>query len=479
MCGVGADGFLLVYDATTQRVDALNAAGPAPAAAGLDQFPAGIPDRGPRASSVPGIVDGWGQAHRRYGRVAWSDLLQPAIELAERGFPAYRSFVQWISSYEAKYRADGGCARVFLPAGRVPVPGEVLRQPLLARALRTLAGDGARAMYEGPLAASFVRYMQDAGGLITARDLAAYRASWADPVSTSYRGCRIHTQPPVSQGWMLTQMAGALEGIDVASLGCGTPALTLALIRVVQAAFRDRNARFGDPAFVPFSVDEMLARPRLEAIRQGVRGGGAAAAERGGDTTSLSVVDADGNGVSMIQSLYVDAGVMTPDTGILLNGRLHSCETVPGHPNVIAGGKTPAHTMHTHVVTRDGDLVVLGGTPGGHSQVQTNLQVLTNVIDFGLDAQAAVEAPRFLVGGASRVDALSSVFLEGRFPHATDELLASDGATVTRLPDWAMDWIEGLHLGTVGSEKLITVDPATGVRAVGVDPRRDAHGAAW
>jgi gamma-glutamyltranspeptidase/glutathione hydrolase len=482
MCGVGADGFMLMYDAKSKQVHVLNAAGPAPATAGLSHFAAGMPDRGPATSSVPGIVDGWGEAHRRFGRMAWGDVLQPAIELAERGFPAYRSLSQWIAKYEGRYAADKPCASVFLPDGRVPAPGEVLRQPLLAGCLRRLARHGARDFYEGEVAASLTRYMRGSGGLITAQDLSAYHASWAVPVRASYRGCTVHTQPPTSQGWMLAQMAGALDGIDVRSLGCGTPELTLALVNVVQAAFEDRNPRFGDPKFVPFEVGEYLTPGRFEEIRTRIRSSVGArpyALSQGGDTTSLSVVDADGNGVAMIQSLYVDAAAMTPDTGILFNGRLTSCSTTPGHPNVIAGGKTPVHTMHTYLVTRDDRLCFLGGTPGGHSQIQTNLQVLINMIDFGMEPQAAVEAPRFLVGGAMQADTLSTIFLEGRMSRDTETLLVSHGADVTWLPDWAMDWVEGVNLGTVGSEKMIAIEPVTGVRALGVDPRRDAHGVAW
>jgi gamma-glutamyltranspeptidase/glutathione hydrolase len=481
MCGLGADGFILVYDAKTKKVHAINAAGPAPAAASAALFAAGIPDRGPRCMTVPGIVDGWGQVHARFGSLSWQDVLAPAAELAERGFAVYRSHRHWLSVYEDRYAADGPCASVFLPKGRVPDVGDVIRQPALASALRILGRNGYRDFYEGEIAASTTRYMADKGGLIAADDLRAFSASWADPVSSAYRGCRLHTQPPTSQGWMLAQMAGALDGIDIAALGVGTKETTSTLIDIVRCSYSDRNEQFGDPKFVKFSLDERMSQKRLEAIRSAVgeRHAEASAAAYGGDTSSLSVVDAEGNGIAMIQSLYVDSAAMTPDTGIVFNGRLSSCSNVPGHPNEIVGGKTPVHTMHTYMVTRDDALYLLGGTPGGQAQIQCNLQVIVNIVDFGMEPQEAVEAPRFLVGGANKADDLSLVFLEGRFSEETARYLAAQGSRIDRMPDWAMDWVENVSLGTVGSEKMIAIDPATGVRLTGVDPRRDAHGLAW
>lgn len=458
MCGLGGDGFLLVWDARARRAIAVNAGGPAPAAASPEGFPGGIPDRGPRVSTVPGIVDGWGRAWERFGSLPWGELLGPAIELAERGVPVYESLAAWIRHYRTKYAADPECARTLLPAGRPPEPGELLVQRDLAGSLRLLAKNGAREFYEGELAHAYARHMRAAGGLTTAEDLKAYAASIAEPVSSGYRGHVVLSQPPMSQGWMLVQMLGALEARDLAALGAGSGPAVAAQVAAVVRAFADRNRLFGDPRFVGFELAQVLRRA-------------------GGDTTSLSVVDAEGNAVSMIQSLWVDAGVMVPGTGILLNARLNSQTVTPGHPDAVAGGKTPVYTMHTFMVTRAGALVALGGTPGGNTQVQTNLQVLTNLLDFGMSAQEAVEAPRFVIGGALHVGATSAVALEGRLPETTAAALAAAGYEVTRLPDWAELNVEGASLVTVGSAKIITLDPATGARALGVDPRRDAHGA--
>jgi gamma-glutamyltranspeptidase / glutathione hydrolase len=481
MCGLGADGFFLIYDAKSRKVHALNAAGPAPAKANVQMFASGFPKRGACLSSVPGIVAGWGEAHSRFGRLPWSEIISPAADLAERGFPVYRSYMQWLQKFEAHYAADPVCSSVFFPNGRIPQPGENLRQPALAGALKTLAKNGARDFYEGSIAASIASFMETADGLITAQDLAQFRPSWSDPVTSTYRGCVVNSQPPTSQGWMLPLMAGVLDGLDIAALEYGSKELTSTLVEVVRSAFKERNDKFGDPKFVPFSVEERLSQQRMEQIRRSVAPGmaEASAVAHGGDTTSLSVVDADGNGVSMIQSLWVDAGVMTPDTGIIFNGRLGSCSNVPGHPNEIAGGKTPTHTMHTYMVTRGNQLYFLGGTPGGHSQVQTNLQVIVNTLDFKMEPQAAVEAPRFLVGGAMEASALATVFIEGRISREAEDLLTRRGSQVVRMPDWAMDWVEGVSLGTVGSEKMISIDQQSGMRSIGVDPRRDAHGTAW
>jgi gamma-glutamyltranspeptidase/glutathione hydrolase len=457
MSGIGGDGFLLVYDARAGRVTAVNAGGPAPAAASPDRFPGGIPDRGPLVSTVPGIVDGWGRAWERFGRLPWAELLAPAIELAERGLPVYESLAAWIRHYGPKYAADPECARTLMPKDRPPVPGESLVQEDMAGSLRLLATHGARELYEGELARAYVLHQQAIGGLTSAEDLRRYAATVAEPVSARYRGHVVHSQPPMSQGWMLVQMLATLEPRDLGALGAGSAAAVAAQAAAVRRAFADRDRCFGDPRFVPFRLEQVLAR-------------------RDGDTTSLSVVDAEGNAVSMIQSLWVDAGVMVPGTGILLNARLNSQNVTSGHPDCVAGGKTPVYTMHTFMVTRDGALVALGGTPGGQSQVQTNLQVVTNLLDFGLGAQEAVEAPRFVAGGALHFGASAALALEGRVAGATAAALAADGWEVTRLPDWAELNVEGASLTTVGSAKIIALDPATGARALGVDPRRDAWG---
>ena len=484
MCGIGGDGFLLIHDARSGRIQAVNAGGPAPAAAHPDRFPGGIPNEGPHISTVPGIVDGWGIAHERFGSLPWSDLLQPAIELAERGFPVYESLAGWIRHYRRKYAADPACAAVLLPQGRPPEVGEILVQADLAKSLKRLAKNGPRELYEGELAATYANYLQAAGGLTTAEDLARYHAEWREPVTGAYRGHVVHTQPPMSQGWMVVQMLSALEGVDVASLGFGSGGLVATLARLVGASFDDRQRRFGDPKFVDFALDMVLSRARIEEIRRevaeaaGGRSGLAIPAGGAGDTTSLSAVDAAGNAVSMIQSLWVDAGVMVPGTGILLNARLNSCSVTPGHPDVVMGGKTPAYTMHTYVVTRDGRPVIVGGTPGGNTQVQTNLQVLTNLIDFGLNPQATVEAPRFAVGGLHYARA-SAIYLESRFSEEVRSTLAAQGFDVTLLSDWAEIEVEGQSPATVGSAKIIGIDPETGTRAVGADPRREAHGIVW
>ncbi len=457
MSGIGGDGFLLVYDAGTRRVTAVNGGGPAPAAASPDRFPQGIPDRGPHVSTVPGVVDGWGRAWERFGRLPWAELLEPAIELAARGVAVYEPLAAWIRHYRAKYAADPECARTLMPRGRPPVLGERLVQADMAASLRLLATHGAREFYEGELARAYVRHLAAIGGLTTAEDLKRCAATVDEPVSGGYRGHRVYSQPPMSQGWMLIQMLRTLDSQDLRALGAGSASTVVAQAAAVRRAFADRDRSFGDPRVVAFTLADVLP-------------------ERDGDTTSLSVVDAEGNAVSMVQSLWVDAGVMVPGTGILLNARLNSQNVTPGHPDCVAGGKTPVYTLHTFMVTKDDALVALGGTPGGNSQVQTNLQVVTNLLDFGMGAQEAVEAPRFVAGGALHFGASSGIALESRFPEATFAALASGSREIARLPDWAELNVEGTAVTTVGSAKIIALDPLTGTRALGVDPRRDAHG---
>ncbi|HEX2171876.1 MAG TPA: gamma-glutamyltransferase, partial [Dehalococcoidia bacterium] len=320
MCGIAGDGFLLIHDAASGRNHAILAGGPAPATASPDRFPGGIPNVGPHISTVPGIVDGWGVALDRFGTLSWEEVLQPAIELADRGFPLYESLASWIAHYRGKYAADPACAAVLLPGGRPPLAGELIVQKDLARTLRLLAQGGPRAFYEGEIAATYAAYLQGNGGLTTSDDLRRYHATVAEPIAASYRGYTISTQPPLSQGWMVLQMLGALEGVDLADLGHESGRRVAALARAVQASFEDRQTLFGDPAFVPFSLDQVLSPARISEIRDRVRrgapaGGSLSVAGGASDTTSLSAVDAQGNAVSMIQSLWVDAGVMVPGTG--------------------------------------------------------------------------------------------------------------------------------------------------------------------
>lgn len=479
MCGVAGDGFFLIYDAAAGRVHALNAGGPAPAAVTLAHFRGGMPDRGGALSTVPGILDGWSQAHARFGTFPWAELLHPAIELAERGFPMYESFNDWIQKYRDKYRANAACAAVLLPGGHPPAPGTLFRQPDLAGTFRRIAERGARDFYEGELGATFARGLADAGGLVTTRDLAAYHAGWGEPVRAAYRGHVLHTPPPLSQGWMLAQMLSALASVDLGAVPYESGDRVVLLANAVRAAFEDRDRWFGDPRWTGFTLDRVLSPSRIAEIGAGLRGRATSAvrADRSGDTTALSAIDAHGNAVSMIQSLWTDAGVMIPGTGMLVNGRLDSTSLRPDHPDVVAGGKTPVYTLHTYMVTRDDRLRLIGGTPGRHSQVQTNLQVVTNVLDYGFDPQEAVEAPRFLLGGALHYDTLSAIFLEGRFPPEARRALESDGYGVTTIADWAELAVEGASPVSVGSAKAIGIDPETGVRALGVDPRRDAYGA--
>jgi gamma-glutamyltranspeptidase/glutathione hydrolase len=477
MCGVAGDGFLLIYDTAGPRVHALNAGGPAPSALRLEHFRGGMPNRGGILSTVPGILDGWAQAHARFGTLPWAELLQPAIDLAEHGFPMYESLHDWIQKYVHKYRANAACAAVLLPGGRPPAPGTLFRQPDLGGTFRRLAERGAREFYEGELGAAFARGLGVAGGLVSTSDLAAYRASWGEPVRASYRGHVVYTPPPLSQGWMLAQMLRVLDGVHLATVPYDSGERVLLLANAVRAAFEDRDRWFGDPQWTGFTVDRVLSSARVAEIRTGLRGRATstARADRSGDTTALVTIDAQGNAVSMIQSLWTDAGVMIP--GILANGRLDSASLRPDHPDVLAGGKTPVYTLHTYMVTRGDGLRLIGGTPGGHSQVQTNLQVVTNILDYGFSPQAAVEAPRFLLGGALHYDTLSAMFLEGRFPEAARRALESDGYAVTTIADWAELAVEGASPVSVGSAKAIAIDLDTGTRALGVDPRRDAYGA--
>ncbi len=465
MCGLGGDLLMQVYWAADRQVHALNANGPAPRAANLARFSGGLPRKGPLAPTVPGQVGGWAAAHERFGSRPWSSLLQPAIDYAEQGFPVYTRFAFWSRSAQDVYRDYPRSVETLLPNGSPPQVGEIFRQPRLTRTLRTLADEGAESFYRGGLARRLVGGIREAGGLIDEQDLADLTLRWESPVRGSYRGYTVTQQPPSSQGYVIPQMLNMLEPEDARRLGWGTVELVDLLVRAKIAAFAERDRTLGDPTRVSVPLDRLLdkrhARRLLAESAVGVPSSSDA-----GETTAFSVVDRDGNAVTAIQSLYFDSGVVAGDTGILLNGRMNAFSLDPVSPNVLAPGKRPLYTMNTWMVLSGGRLRFMGGTPGGHGQVQTNLQVLLNLIDFEMSPQEAVEAPRWVHGDVVHGGSGSRLSLEGRYDPQLAEGLRARGYDV----DVVDDWSEMTH----GSAKIIEVTPV-GILSAGCDPRRDAQ----
>jgi gamma-glutamyltranspeptidase/glutathione hydrolase len=455
---LGGDTFMQVHLAAENRVIALNGSGAAPAAATADAYRAlgGIPEHGLLSSTVPGTVSAWALAAERFGSRLLGELLQTAIAYAREGVPVTPRLHRQLTTDAAVYRHYPASARVFLPDGKVPEVGETLRQPDLGDSLERIAQGGREEFYAGSLTERMVSFAAANGGLFTRADFAAHRTEELEPIRLAYRGYTVFEQPPVSQGIVVLLALNTLRHFDLPSLGLGSAETLHLLIEALKLAFADRLRWCGDPAFVDIPLD-MLLSPEHGREQAGRIDPDRAQPLRlpyqvQPDTTSLCAADQFGNMVTYIHSLFSGAGVVLGDTGVLMNSRILGFSLDPDDPNCLAPGKRPMHTLNTYVVQKDGESVLVGGTPGAHWQVQTNLQMLTNLLDFGLDLQAAIAAPRFSIGD---YESLGNpvIKLESRVPPETVDGLRRRGHEIEVIGPWASG----------GSVQLIAREPTTGL----------------
>ncbi len=464
---LGGDSFFLINLAGSNRVVALNGSGAAPKAATAERYRerGGIPENGLWTSSVPGTVACWGAASERYGSIPLGDLLSTAIEYARDGVPVSQRLHRMLNIDAETYRRFPESAQVFLPGGHVPKIGDSLRQPNLARSLERLASAGWRDFYSGDLAGQLVDFSHDHDGLFSAADLENHVTDESNPISIGYRGLTIFEQPPVTQGIIVLLTLNILRQFDVPSLEPGSADLMHLQIEALKLAFEDRMRYLGDPRFVDVPIDELLsddhAREQAARIDRSVAHPFAWHGNVQPDTTYMCVVDRAGNMVSYIHSLFSGAGVVMGETGALMNSRMLGFNLDEGHPNCLAPGKRPVHTLNNYIVQKDGEPVLVGGTPGAHWQVQTNVQILCNSLDFGMDAARASEAPRFLIGEQLEVGN-PTVRVESRVGKDTLNRLQDMGHQVQRAEPW----------GLGGGVQLIARDPATGMYSGSTDVRR-------
>ena len=480
MSGAGGDGMILIYDAATRRVYGVNATGPAPAGASRELYLArgGIPLRGMLSVSVPGLVDGWLLAHGRFGKLSLAEVLAPAIDLCERGFPVSRKLAAALAREHAALAADPATRAVFAPRGRPLQAGERLLQRDLGTTLRRIAEQGRAALYEGEIARQIADCSRAQGGVLDEHDLAAYHARWEEPIQVDYQGHRVYEMPPNSSGHVLLQALNLIEPFDLAAMGCLSPDSVHVMVEALRLAFADREAFMADPDWVEVPLKRLLskayARERAAAIDLARTNPavGPGAAQQAGDTTCLCTADGAGNAVCLLQSLQMAFGscLIAGGTGILLNNRMTYWHLEPGHPNVLAPGKRVRHTMNPVIATRNGRPVIVCGTPGADTQVQTNLQLLTHAIHFGMTPQEAVEAPRW----RSLQNPMESTVphtcddrlqLETRFPPEVRAALQHKGHAIETVGAW----------GAMGNAQFIRIDPDSGALLGGSDPRRDGY----
>lgn len=478
MTGVGGDAFWLIHDQETNRVRALNGSGRAAAAATPEFFRAAghteIPSRGPLAAvTVPGAVDSWCRAHEEHGRLPFSRLLLPAIEYARDGYPVGAGQARYTREAAEVLAADPGARTTMLPGGRAPSTGDLLRLPLLADTLQAVAERGRDGFYAGAVAAEISSAVQRAGGLLDVADLAAHRSDWGEPISTTYRGHRCYQHPPNSQGLAHLIALNILENFPIAELDDRGPDYVHLLVEATKLAFVHRDRHVIDPAFGDIPLDGLLSKELAAELSRRIgsdpiRPAGVAA-RLGQDTTCTVVVDSAGNAVSVIQSLYHEFGsaMIAGQTGVLLQNRGASFALDGDHPNVLAPGKRPFHTLMPGMLFRDGRPLLVYGAMGGDGQPQTSTALVTRVIDFGRDVQTAIDAPRWLYGrtwGEARRD----LRVESRFPEATTNALAEWGHPLRTVEPWA---------DVMGHAQAIRV--GDGVFAGGADPRGEGLALGW
>jgi gamma-glutamyltranspeptidase/glutathione hydrolase len=468
MDGIGGDCFAIYWDVKTGKLTGLNASGPAPrsltpqflAAQGIQTMPkAGI-----HSVSVPGAVEGWARMHQRFGKLPWKDLFAAAIVYAEQGFPVTEAIHEaW--SFE-KLKADESSARVFLPDGKPPAEGDVFRNPEMARALRLLAEKGRDAFYKGEIATAILKTSERLKGTLTAADLASYSAEWVEPISIDYRGWRIYELPPNGQGMAALEMLNLMETIPASPAGAFSPAEMHKRIECMKLAYADLHRYDADPRTYDVPVAALLSKDyakKRAALIDPAKANCAVASGQPivGDTTYLTVVDKDGNIASWIQSIAggFGSGVVVDGMGFELQNRASGFTLDPKSPNVLAGGKRPFHTIIPAFMER-GDLHIGFGIMSGANQPLAHAQFVSNIVDYGMNLQQALESPRFFKGNAEGCD----VSIESRVPLATLQQLSERGHQIA---------IRRAYTQQMGRGQAIMHNSKTGTNYGASDPRAD------
>ena len=481
MNGVGGDAFALFYRADTRQVVGLNGSGRSGAQATptlfADRGLRTVPGAGPLSVTVPGAVAAWASALERYGTITLARALEPAIRYAEEGFPVSTTLNEDIGDAAEKLNPAGRA--IFAPTGS-PEVGTLLRNPALAGTLRRLAAEGPSAMYGGAIGRALGEFVAREGGYLRPEDFVGHRTEWTEPISTDYLGHRVFALPPNTQGLTLLQQMKMAERFPLRDMRHNSAEYLHTLVEIKKLAFADRDRWIADPAVFTAPLDRLLDAGYLreragmvgeraaESYAPGLGESPTAAVGDGeGDTVYLMVVDRSGNAVSWIQSLYASfgSGLVEPTTGVVLHNRGALFTLEAGHPNVIAPGKRPFHTLTPHLATHpDGRLAMTMGTPGGDSQTQSLLQVFNNVHLFGMTPQQAVEAARY------RSNSGLGLSIESRVPQGVLEALRARGHRVGVVDGWSE---------VFGGVQMILVDPRSGVLRTGADPRREAYGIAY
>src|SRR5712691_2527184 len=475
--GIGGDLFAIYYEARTGKLYGLNAGGWAPAGLTPEFLKSkGItrmPGSGIHTVTVPGAVAGWDAMRTRFGKLPMADLLASAIYYADDGFPVTDVIANYWAGGAARLAAEPLAAQTFLPNGHAPRAGEIFKNPRLAGTLRLIAQKGAAGFYEGKTAEAIVAISREKGGAMTLADLKDYKPEWVDPISTTYRGWTVYELPPNTQGIAALMMLNIMERYPLAEYGFQSTKTMHVMIEAKKLAYADMLRYVADPHFSNVPVAPLLGKqhgidrarlidPRKAACDVQPSKLPGLTSSNGGDTIYLSVIDRDGNIVSLIQSLYSSfgSGIVAPDTGVMLHNRGALFTLESGHPNLLAGRKRPLTTLVPAFMSK-GDVKVGFGIMGGFNQAQAHAQFVSNVVDFGLDVQEALEAGRFTKISFDGCD----VNVEALVPAKTRSELAALGHQITVIPP---------RSGTFGYGQAV-MSVGAGVHFAGSEPRHDGE----
>jgi gamma-glutamyltranspeptidase/glutathione hydrolase len=483
--GIGGDLFAIVWDPETKKLYGLNGSGRSPFSLTLEELKSrgleSIPSIGPLPVSVPGAVDGWSELHKKFGKLAMTEVLAPTVRYAREGFPVTEVIAYYWASGVRTLGEFENFAEIYTIDGRAPRKGEIFRNPYLADTLERIGKEGRDAFYKGTMARTIAAYMKRNGGFLDEKDLAAHTSEWVEPVSSSYRGFDVWELPPNGQGIAALQILNVLEGYDLASMGFGSTDHLHYFLEAKKLAFEDRAHFYADPDFVDIPVERLISkeyassrRALIDPLRAAREFQPGDLISDDGDTIYLTTADENGMMVSLIQSNYQGMGSgMTPDgLGFILQNRGRLFDLEEDRANAYAPHKRPFHTIIPAFVTRDGKPYMSFGVMGGATQPQAHAQIIINMVDFGMNLQEAGDAPRILHSGSSQPtgEVMTSggrVSLETGFDYGVVRELAGRGHRI------------GYSVGPFGGYQAILWDEEQGVYYGASESRKDGQAAGY
>jgi len=481
--GIGGDLFAIVWDAESGKIHGLNASGRSPYDLTREYFIengyTSIPPRGPLPVSVPGCVDGWFELHEKFGSMEMNEILSPAINYARNGFPLTEIIAYGWKLNAGVLKDFPGFKETFMPGGKVPEKGEIFKNPDLANTLEIIAKKGRDGFYKGDVAKTMVKYIKEQGGFLSMKDLKDHTSEWIEPVSANYRGYDVWELPPNGQGIAALQILNILELYDIKSMGFGSEEYMHLFTEAKKLAYEDRARFYADMDFNEIPVDYLISKEYAKERAKLINSNRAARSYpagklKDGDTIYLTVADEDGNMISLIQSNFrgMGSGMTPPGLGFILQDRGELFTLEEGHFNSYEPHKRPFHTIIPSFLTKDGKPVMSFGVMGGAMQPQGHVQIIVNIVDFGMNLQEAGDAPRMQHLGSSQptgsqMDDGGILYLESGFDYEQVRELVRKGHDIQKA------------IGIFGGYQAIMWDEANGVYYGASESRKDGHAAGY